>query len=148
MPADAGEGARCERGEYTYFEHDADIGITGRGPTVESAFEQAARAMFAIMTDIEQVRPVEECEVAFEEGDDEIALVTWLNLILAETRSRGMVAAEFEVSRQGSQWRGRCHGERWRDELVRGVEVKGATLTMLSVSNRGGAWEARCVVDV
>jgi SHS2 domain-containing protein len=148
MPADAEGSARRDRREYAYFEHDADIGITGRGPTIESAFEQAARALFAIMTDIEQLRPVEQCEVAFEEGDDEIAFVTWLNLILGETRSRGMVASDFEVSRQGSLWRGRCRGERWRDDLARGVEVKGATLTMLSVSERGGAWEARCVVDV
>ncbi|MDE2366260.1 MAG: archease, partial [Betaproteobacteria bacterium] len=32
--------------------------------------------------------------------------------------------------------------------LERGVEVKGATLTMLSVKQAGAIWEARCVVDV
>ena len=32
--------------------------------------------------------------------------------------------------------------------LERGVEVKGATLTMLRVSEDVAGWEARCVVDV
>ena len=31
-----------------YFEHDADIGIIGRGATVEQAFEAAARAVLAL----------------------------------------------------------------------------------------------------
>ncbi|MBA4181033.1 MAG: archease [Anaerolinea sp.] len=148
MSANAVSTARGESGSFTYFAHDADIGIVGRGPAIESAFEQAARAMFAIMASLEQVRPVEAIEVAFDEADVELALVTWLNLILAETRSRGMVAAAFQVSQQGSRWLGRGSGERWRAGLDRGVEVKGATLTMLSVSERDGVWEARCVVDV
>jgi SHS2 domain-containing protein len=32
--------------------------------------------------------------------------------------------------------------------MERGVEVKGATLTMLSVKQVEAGWEARCVVDV
>lgn len=34
---------------YDFFDHDADIGIVGRGATLEAAFETAARAMFSIM---------------------------------------------------------------------------------------------------
>ena len=43
-------------GRYAYFEHDADIGVIGRGAILEEAFEGAVRATFAIMTDIEKVR--------------------------------------------------------------------------------------------
>jgi SHS2 domain-containing protein len=32
--------------------------------------------------------------------------------------------------------------------MERGTEVKGATLTMLSVRRADGGWEARCVIDV
>ncbi len=37
--------------QYGYFEHDADIGIIGRGATPEAAFESAAEAVFAIMAE-------------------------------------------------------------------------------------------------
>lgn len=135
-------------GRYAYFEHDADIGIIGRGATLEEAFEGAARATFAIMTDIEKVRAAESVTIEFEEADDELALVRWLNLLLGSARERGLVFGRFWVERDGVRWRGGAGGEPWRPHLERGVEVKGATLTMLAVTQAGAGWEARCVVDV
>jgi SHS2 domain-containing protein len=133
---------------YGYFEHDADIGIIGRGATLEQAFESAAQAMFAIVADPALVREALEAELAFVEDDVEFALVRWLNALIASAREQGAVYRRFALSREEACWRGRAWGERWRDDLERGVEVKGATLTMLSVKTTGAGWEARCVVDV
>jgi SHS2 domain-containing protein len=133
---------------YDYFEHDADIGVIGRGATLEQAFESAAAATFAIMADAASLREVLEVEVSFVEDDVEFALVRWLNALIGSARERGAVYRRFALSRQESRWFGRAWGERWRDDLERGVEVKGATLTMLSVEATEAGWEARCVVDV
>jgi SHS2 domain-containing protein len=133
---------------YGYFEHDADMGIIGRGNTVEEAFVSAARAMFSIQSEPGSVQSIEGVEIDFEEGDLELALVRWLNAVLAASRERGIVLHEFGLEREGDRWRGWGRGERWRDGLVRGTEVKGATLTMLSVAQGAAGWEARCVVDV
>lgn len=132
----------------SYFEHDADIGIIGRGSTIEQAFEAAAYAMFAIITNLDSVQPTTEITVEFAEPDLELALVVWLNLILGTSRELGMVFNDFHIQRDGDQWLAKVSGEKWRDELERGVEVKGATLTMLTVKQVDTAWEARCVVDV
>ena len=131
-----------------YFAHDADIGIAGRGATVEEAFVNAARAMFAITCDLGAVRPIQAFDLEFEEEDLDMALVTWLNLLLPEARWRGLALSDFSLERSGADWRGRARGEPWRPELERGVEVKGATLTMLSVRQMDDRWEACCVVDV
>jgi SHS2 domain-containing protein len=131
-----------------YFEHGADIGLIGRGASPEEAFESAALAMFGIMTDVGAVRPERTVALEFEEADIELALVRWLNLLLATAREHGMVFARFCLDHNGVVWRGSATGEAWRDGLERGTEVKGATLTMLKVEARGGRWEARCVVDV
>lgn len=131
-----------------YFQHDADIGIIGRGTTLEQAFEAAAQAVFAIVTDLAQVQPSNTLTLEFEETDPELALVTWLNLLLGKAREQGMIFSRFHVQHQGSQWRAEAVGEKWRAGLERGVEVKGATLTMLSVKQSGTMWEARCIVDV
>jgi SHS2 domain-containing protein len=131
-----------------YFDHDADMGIIGRGTLIEEAFENAATAMFAMMTGLDQVRPHASVVIEFEEADAELALVTWLNLLLGQARSRALIFGRFRLRRDGPRWSGTAEGEPWHDGLERGVEVKGATLTGLAVTQRDGIWEARCVVDV
>ena len=133
---------------YAYFEHDADMGIVGRGARIEDAFEHAATAMFAMMADPAQIRPEASVAIEFEEADAELALVTWLNLLLGQARSRALIFGRFRLRRDGARWSGTAEGEPWRDGLERGVEVKGATLTGLAVTEKNGIWDARCVVDV
>jgi SHS2 domain-containing protein len=132
----------------SYFEHDADIGIIGHGNTLEQAFETAAQAMFGIVTPLDKVQPQTSVKIEFEESDHELALVTWLNLLLGKARELGMVFSRFHVRHQENLWSAEALGEKWREGLERGVEVKGATLTMLSVKQTGAMWEARCIVDV
>jgi len=140
--------APLETGGFGYFDHDADIGVEGWGPSPEAAFVSAARATFALVTDPEGVRPLERIGVEFEEPDVEMALVRWLNLLLGHAADRGLVLGRFALARDGASWRGEAWGEPWREGLERGTGVKGATLTALSVSQSRGRWSARCVVDV
>jgi SHS2 domain-containing protein len=130
-----------------YFDHEADIGIMGRGNNLEEAFVNAALAVFNIMTDTSLVPPEHKVLITFEENDQEFAFVTWLNLLLAKAREGGMVFSKFELTHTCSEWLGYAYGAKWRDEFSRGTEVKGATLTMLSVK-KNFLWEACCVVDV
>ena len=131
-----------------YFEHAADMGIVGRGKRIEEAFENAATAVFAMMTGPGQVALLQSVAIEFEEADVELALVTWLNLLLGQARSRALVFGRFHLRRDAARWSGIAEGEPWRAGLERGVEVKGATLTGLAVTQQNGIWEARCVVDV
>jgi len=131
-----------------YFDHDADVGVYGRGARVEQALVAAAEATFDLMTGIDAVQPRERIEVEFDEADPEFALVIWINQLLGRAHERGMALGRFELERSGTRWKGAAWGEPWRDSLPRGVDVKGATLTALSVQCRDGVWDARCVVDV
>ena len=135
-------------GDNEYFEHDADIGVVGRGVTLEEAFESAASATFAVMVDLSAVRPERPVTLDFEEADVEIALVRWLNMLLGLSHEQGLVFSRFWIERDGVHWRGGASGEPWRRDLERGTEVKGATLTMLEVKESAAGWVARCVVDV
>ena len=131
-----------------YFDHGADIGIIGRGDSIEAAFIDAAKAMFAIMGDLNEIQPIETIDLEFEEEDIELALVTYLNQLLAKAQSEHLLLSKFELQRENNHWQGRAWGEKWRDDMTRGTEVKGATLTMLKVTKINQTWEARCVVDV
>ncbi len=133
---------------YRYFDHDADVGIVGCGAILEEAFEAAAAAMFALMTELPSVGHSRTITLRFEEADVELALVQWLNLLLAAAREHGLVFSMFALERDHVVWRGSASGEPWRAGMERGTEVKGATLTMLAVRRAGEGWEASCVVDV
>jgi len=133
---------------YDYFEHKADMGVIGCGSTLEAAFIAAAEAVFAIMTDLPSLKSQQEVSLEFDEEDVELALVIWLNSLIVEARSQNLMFSRFELHRDHAHWRGKAWGELWRDELTHGVEVKGATLTMLSVKKIKDAWQAKCVVDV
>jgi SHS2 domain-containing protein len=133
---------------YDYFDHDADIGIIGRGSTMESAYESAAVAVFAIMGDIAHAGDSRSVLVEFDEDDVELAFVRLLNDLLAQACVEGVLLSGFDVTRNAYRWRCVGVGGTWPSDGERGVEVKGATLTALAVSNDDGEWTARCVVDV
>ncbi len=131
-----------------YFDHDADIGIIGRGETIETCFANTAHVMFSLMANIENVHQIQIITFEFEETDLELALVTWLNLLLAKAQEHHLIIGDFRLKHEGNSWKATVAGEPWRENTERGIEVKGATLTMLSVRKVDHLWEARCVVDV
>jgi len=140
--------AAVSQASFGYFDHDADVGVFGRGATIERAFENAARATFALMWLPRDVARRDEVEVDFEEPDVELALVTWLNALLGQAAAQRLALADFALVRDGDRWHGRARGEPWRGDLPGGTGVKGATLTALAVRRVDGEFEARCVVDV
>ena len=134
---------------WQHLPHGADICIRGNGRSKAEAFEQAARALTAIVTDIDTVAAVETVEIACDASDDELLLIEWLNALIYEMATRHMLFARFEVHIDGTLT-AKAWGEAVdldRHEL--GVEVKGATCTELRVSRDSlGQWLAQCVVDV
>jgi len=138
-----------ETGHWEHFPHQADIGVRGIGASKAEAFEQAAIALTAVITDPQALIPGEKVEISCEAPDDELLLVDWLNALVYETATRKLLFGRFEVRLAGHQLAGRAWGE--KIDVARhqpAVEVKGATLTCLRVGkNAGGAWVAQCVVD-
>lgn len=140
--------ARADRWEH--FEHRADIGVRGIGSTLARAFEQAALALTAVVTDPAMVDPREAVPIACVAADDESLLVAWLNALVYEMAVRHMLFSRFEVALDGGRLRATAHGEAVdaaRHQPV--VEVKGATYTALRVARGAdGRWTAQTVVDV
>lgn len=125
------------------------MGIRGVGRTREEAFEQAALALTAVVTDPAVVRAAEPVDVGAEAPDDELLLVDWLNALIYEMATRNLLFARFEVRIADHRLEGRAWGEPLAGERHQpAVEVKGATYTGLRVAQENGAWIAQCVVDV
>jgi tRNA nucleotidyltransferase (CCA-adding enzyme) len=138
------------QGSWEHFPHQADIGVRGIGSTKEAAFENAAQALTAVITDLAEVMPTQPVTIACEAPDDELLLVDWLNALVYEMATRRMLFSRFNVRINDHS----LHATVWGEpvEVARhqpAVEVKGATYTELSVKrDEQGRWTAQCVVDV
>jgi SHS2 domain-containing protein len=135
---------------WEHFEHQADMGVRGLGRTRNQAFAQAALALIAVVTDPAQVVARDKVTVSCQATDDEMLLVEWLNAIIYEMATRGMVFGQFNVACEGTRLQGEMAGEPVDVQRHQpAVEVKAATVTCLRVArDTTGGWVAQCVVDV
>ena len=134
---------------WEHFEHRADIGVRGYGNSPAEAFEQAALALSAIITDLTLIDPAEAVHIACEETDRELLLADWLNALIFEMATRKMLFSRFQVVIED----GRLQATAWGEpiDVARQqptVEIKGATYTELVVRQQDDHWLAQCVVDV
>lgn len=138
------------RAGWAHFPHEADVGVDGYGPTLAAAFEQAALALTAAITDPASVRPQSKVEVRCAAPDPELLLVDWLNALVFEMATRRMLFGRYRVLLDGNSLAGTAWGETVDARRHRpAVEVKGATYTALAVARAAdGRWHARCVIDV
>ncbi|CAH1070269.1 archease [Candidatus Nitrotoga sp. 1052] len=135
---------------WKHFPHEADVGVCGMGATLAEAFEQAALALTAVITDLAVVSPKEMIRLSCAAPDTELLFVDWLNVLIYEMATRKMLFSRFEVHLE----EGRLTAQVWGEALNvarhhPAVEVKGATYTALRVAQQpDGGWLAQCVVDV
>lgn len=135
---------------WEHFHHQADIGIRGIGKTPDEAFQQAALALTAVLTNPQAIKTDEPVEIRCENPDRENLLVDWLNAIIYEMATRNMLFSRFDLKLEGAALRATAWGDRVNPTRHHpAVEVKAATHHELVVRRtRQGDWIAQCVVDV
>src|SRR5262245_15539318 len=134
---------------WELFSHDADVGVRGFGSTVAEAFEGAALALTALITDA-PIAPETRVEVTCDAPDIELLLVEWLNAIIYEMAVRHMILGRFAVRIEATRLRGTLWGAPAdAKKPAPACGPKGATYTALRVAqDADGVWSASCVVGV
>lgn len=134
---------------WEHFAHGADIGVRGLGATKAEAFEQAALALTAVITEPQGVAAQQTVQIRCEAPDDELLLADWLNALIYEMAVRRMLFGGFHVELDGTRLTAQASGEPVSVPRHHpAVEVKGATLTTLRVAPVEHGWLAQTVVDV
>ncbi|MGZ4970127.1 MAG: archease [Methylobacter sp.] len=135
---------------WEHFEHDADIGIRGIAPTLEQAFEQAAVAMTAVVTDLDLVSATKAVRIQCEAPDNELLFVSWINELIYKMSAHGLMFSRYQVVIENGKLSATAFGEAVdRQKHQPAVEIKGATFTELRVCQQDDdAWIAQCVIDV
>ena len=82
---------------FEFLEHTADIYIAAYGDNIAEAFENAARAMFETMTNIDSVSP-ESKEIVEVKGKDKMELLyNWLEELLIRFDVYGKLYSKFDI---------------------------------------------------
>jgi SHS2 domain-containing protein len=139
-----------EQNYWEHFEHGADIGVRGIATTLAGAFEQAALAMSAVITDLESIDSDTDVDIECTAPDRDVLFLEWLDSLIYEMAVRKMLFSRFKVTIDKDKLKATASGETVNVEKHSpAVEVKGATFTELTVTqDPNGLWRAQCVVDV
>ena len=83
--------------KFEFLEHTADIYIASYGETMGEAFENAAIAMFEVMTDTQSVESTLE-ESVLVNGRDELELLyNWLELLIVNFETKNKLYSKFKI---------------------------------------------------
>lgn len=138
-------------GTWEHFRHRSDVGVRGCGATPEAAFEQAALALAAVVTDPAHVRPVVPVDIKCESKNADTLLVEFMDAVIHESARKHMVFGRFEVHLDRGRLWARAWGEPIDPRRHRSVRApKNATRTALRVTRDPEArdWVAQCVLHV
>ncbi len=140
---------------YIHAPHTADVLVVAKGRSLEEAFEQAALAVYEVMTDTGKVEPRVERRVEVEGFDLENLLYRWIEELLILTDSEGLVFSRFRVEaieRRGEEdyvLRGRAWGEPFDPgKHEHRTIVKAMTYAMMEIRRVNGCWRVQFVVDI
>ncbi len=143
----------AERG-YRELEHTADAYIEAYGPTLEAAFEEAAKALFNVMIFIEKVEPKQEDEITIEAEDKEALLMDWLSELLFRFMADGIAYRDFKIEKiektdKGYLLKAKAYGEPFiLEKHGYKTEVKAVTYYRMEIMEGKDQCKVRFVLDL
>jgi len=139
-------------GKYTFIDHTADVGIEVEAADRTELFTLAARGMFAILCDVEKVKPARERTINLASDDLKGLLHEWLAelLYIYDVEFRIYTEFEFEFDGDGNKLAAVARGED-ADAERHGThgEIKNVTWCDYTVEEKpDGGFFARIVFDL
>ncbi|MDH4100754.1 MAG: archease [Nitrospirota bacterium] len=131
-------------GGFELLEPITGLGLRLWGSDLSTLFAQAARALTTLLTDADQIQPVEERLITIRAKDVDGLMVSWLNEIIFLFESEGFLVEAVGIH-EIDQWHLRVAvlGEQY-DPDRHHIEhyVKSASYAGLRVEQTPGGWEA------
>lgn len=138
--------------KFEFFDVTADAGYKAYGNTLDEAFENAAIAMFEVMTDTSSIEPKIERKIEVESEDEYALLYDWLSEFLVILDSEYLVFSKFDVKieRNGEEYV--LNGAAWGEEFdpqkhESRAEVKAVTYHLMDIKNENG-YMVQVILDI
>jgi len=135
--------------DFEIVNHTADVGIIAYGADMSQAFANAARGLFSLITELDDVAEVLYRDTELTAADEESLLVEWLNELIFLFDVENIIFKRFDITQlNNTQLKARSYGEKVdsaKHKLKTGV--KAATYHMLKI-NKGDGWKVQVLFDI
>ena len=126
--------------DFEILNHTADAGIIAYGSNMNEAFANAAKGMFSLITELEDVEETEYRDTELTAPDRESLLVEWLNELIYLFDVENILFKKFDITQlSNTQLKAKSYGAKVdssRHKLKTGV--KAATYHMLRIDRDKG----------
>ncbi|MGD0159864.1 MAG: archease [Candidatus Bathyarchaeia archaeon] len=143
-----------ENKRYEFLEHTADAYVAAYGGNLAEAFENAAVAMFDVMTEVKTVDPRLEDSVTAEGEDEYSLLYSWLEALLIKSETKQMLYSKFkilEITRTASDLKliAKIWGEKFNAKKhLQKVAVKAVTYHRMEILEKPGRVTLKFILDI
>ena len=125
--------------KFEFLEHTADVYVAAYGGTIREAFENAALALFEVMTDTTKVNLDFEYSLEVEAEDEYALLYNWLEALLVRFETTNTLFSKFEIlslkeNGDGLKIQAKVWGEKFNAEKhTQKVAVKAVTYHRMEI---------------
>ena len=135
--------------DFEIINHTADVGIVAYGADMSQAFANAARALFSLITELDDVAEVLHRDVELTAPDEEGLLVEWLNELIYLFDTENILFKRFDIIQlNNTQLKARSYGEKVdKSKHKLKIGVKAATYHMLKV-DKGDGCQVQVLFDI
>ena len=144
----------AEKKSFEFLEHTADAYIAAYGRDLAEAFENAALAMFEVMTDIGKVKPEVKEQVEVVAEDEYALLYSWLEKLLVKFDIEDVLFSKFKVLdlkkiAEGFILRAEVWGEKFdAKKHTQKVGVKAVTYHMMEIIKEKDKVTLKFILDI
>ncbi len=135
--------------DFEIIDHTADVVIIAYGTSLSQTFANAAKALFNLITELDNVEEVLHRDIELVAPDQESLLVAWLNELIYLFDTENVIFKRFEITKlNNTQLKARSYGEKVdssKHKLKTGV--KAATYHMLRIDKDNG-YKAQVLFDI
>ena len=135
--------------DFEIVNHTADVGIIAHGVDMKQAFANAARGLFSLITELDDVQEVLYRDIEVTATDKESLLVEWLNELIYRFDTENIIFKRFDITElDNTRLIARSYGEKVdssKHKLKTGV--KATTYHMLKVDKDDG-YKVQVIFDI
>ena len=141
-------------GKFEYLEHTADVYVAAHGKTLEEAFENAALAMFEVMTDTDKINATIEHHVVVEAEDEFALLYSWLEALLVNFETKNIIYSDFKIAgveetKEGFRIKAAMWGEKFNAEKhAQKIGVKAVTYHRMEILKEFNKVTLEFILDI
>jgi SHS2 domain-containing protein len=136
--------------KYEFLEHTADICVKVYGRDLKELFQNAAAALFEIISEKKPGVPSQTKTLSVEKSAENLEelLIAWLNELISLSEARDLIFEGFNIQElTDNKIKAKLEGI-GRGCLKIKTEVKAATYHELKIEKTDSGWQAKIIFDV